>query len=452
MSGALQAVFQNMRSFGKGGWAIYLSGTTLPGEVKRNSIFATATNLYVGSRFSNFGNTPSAVCSVSITAPSLNWSAYYYRSGATVPSWSTGMYASGSYVYGLLSENSGEPYLVQYDLSTGSLVSQTHFSGGSNGVSPADIVEDSSSNLCFSFSNSPSTGRRTSITKVNSALTIQWGFTFENTVSYKGSYGDSDIKELFTDSSNNIYAGGTLSNASSANRTAICGVIKVDSAGTALWKRNYGNANTGAGQVGFQGAWLNGAGNVMVAFGGDAADGLYFAEVSASTGVYTGSYKQKLTFTGNVGAYKNSSTIVKADSSGNVWVFMANSATTMWLAKIDAALTTVTALSITGTASITPQGLFVDTTNVYFSASVGTSGGSSQNYFKLPVDIAPFVGSTVTTNSTTYTFAAATGTLASHTFTDGSALSNTQTAGMNSTTTAFLTSDPQTNTLTSYTF
>lgn len=413
------------------GWIASISETATVGGPGFNNILLDSSYLYIGARSSLSASQPSVIAKLPVASPTLTWATYYYKGTGGISDSVSSIFISSGYAYCSVVTNGTTPYFNKYDISTGALSAQytsTYFNGNTQG---GPVCIDSSANLYVAYrANNGSGPYKASATKFNSALTAQWGYVFYNPTNYgKGNYGACAFENSFVDSSGYVYFGGHLSGSGDSNYAGCAGIVKLDSSGTVQWSKQIGAVGSGSTQTAHVGTFQNGAGNILFlcAVSGTTT-GIYIFEVSPSTGAYTGTIKKSLTFTGNTGYYTDATST--KDSSGNVYVFMTNSTTEMWIAKIDSTISTVTAIKMTLSSggSISPYGITTDGTNLCLS--MNNAAGNRLLYLKIPCNISAMVGASAVLSGTTYSFSAATGSLATNTFSSNPTATLTRDVGM----------------------
>lgn len=437
-------------SSAKIGWIATLSQTVLAGA-NAFRIAPVGGKLYVGVRNANSGNQPGGLIRIDPASPSIDYSSWYIRSAGTIGDEVGSLYVTNGSVYANFVASTNFPYFLKYNASTGSLTTQLLGSNFNESTNAGPITSDSSGNLFTSFDSTVGGLRVLSITKFNSSLTAQWGFQFSNPTDYEGSFGQQGATVSVTDSSGNIYVGGKLSGSGDSNQSGYAGVIKLNTSGTNQWIKGYGQTGSGATQTGaVQAMTINGAGNLVLTTAvSDSTTGVYVFEINPSTGAYTGT-KKSVTFSTNTGNYQSAKGVF--DSSGNLYIVMSNTSTTAWIAKVNAALDTVTAIKLTrtGAGSLSIYSVNTDGTDLYFYTSNSTSTGSV--YFKIPTTLTSCIGASATIASATYSFSAATGSIANNTFANNPTPTLTKTTNMASWSAGGLTSSPKTPAITSASF
>jgi hypothetical protein len=433
MSGALQAMFMNQRSFGIGGWVATIS-QTVPNNSNAFNYVISGGKLYIGVQNANSVSSPGGLIRLTPTTPSIDYSTWYLRNVGTTPDTLSSIYETGGSIYGNFTTNSGSACLfVKYNASTGALTTQVLGSGFNNGASAGPITSDSSGNLFTSFkaANGDQGQIILSITKFNSSLAAQWGFTFVNPRNYEDSYGNQEGRVAVTDSSGNIYVGGQLSSSGDSSPAGYAGLIKLNTSGTNQWIRGYGATGSGATQTSPMTAiTINGSGNLLISTSiSDTTTGIYIFEIDPATGAYTG-VKKTITFSTNTASYGTYKSVF--DAAGNFYITMRASGTEIWIAKVNAALTSVTVIKLSrSTAGNTSAvNLNTDGTDLYFTILNPTTTGFV--YFKIPATLTPAIGTSARLGSDVYSFSAATGTIANNTFANNPTVTLTKNTGMNS--------------------
>jgi hypothetical protein len=222
---------------------------------------------------------------------------------------STGnIFAVGSYVTNFGSDDS---FLCKFD-STGSLLWQRVLGGNQSDYTPG-ITCDSAGNVYVCGSSATPSGGSyyyPLIYKFDTSGSIQWQTVLTN-AGYPG-YG----RAITTDSSNNIYYIG-YEYAPSAGSYAVADILKLDSAGSILWKKYFLTNSSG---VVPGGVVADKTGNVYVAaysyYGAVSSYSLQLMKYAASTGALT--WQEFYTQNNARSTFPASSGATSVDSTGNV--------------------------------------------------------------------------------------------------------------------------------------
>jgi len=376
MSGALQAVYQNLRSFitVSGYWEALSYTTSLFDSWKyvtqdvNGNTFVVGTSNQQGAILQKYAPASSTFLQQFTNLPT------FYGTDCCNPSNGNG-YAvtvdssNNIYITGVALNDFA---LVKYN-SSGTLVNKKSF--GSSGAFGGGISIDSSGNIIVSGD----TGSNLFVHKYNSSYTLIWRRAFSNCVS-----GQSALTRSVVNTSTNVtFIAGTLTS------NAGCAIIAVDSTGATSWSRKLTQSGVVCGmdiKIDSTGA------NIYVAIQCSTLTKMVVAKYNTSGTIQ---WQRSLSGTPAIeGAWG-----LAVDSSDNVYVV--GQGTRGFIAKWDSSGTIQWQRNFSGTNGFTPYSVSVYGTSFYIVGN--SSNGQRAMSFVLPTDGSK-TGTfpTLATYSTTY--------------------------------------------------
>jgi len=429
MSGALQAVLQNLRSFSTT-WFTRVT-PSYPSAVDGGSggiAVDSSSNIYFGGYGSFTNSGYNSLFSIANTGATINWAKFYLKSGSSAGAglWAVYINTAATQLWASVIGDD-EIYWFKFDLTTGALISQLRETTLSGTAYGGPMTEDSSGNQ-YLTGTAVVSPRRSGVVKFNSSDVAQWGYSFYNTTNYKGSYDSTRFNDILVDSSGNVYLAGEMSSQSFAGYGMVPGIIKLSSAGATTWARGLGTeADTGNAYK----IIINSSGNLLVAYYMPANAGLFFSELDPATGLYNGLKKVVDTST-NTSATQNARITYNATAS--VFYFAYTNATSgkIDIVKVDQGLTTATACAIafTGASGVFPITITSDNSFIYFLYRFDNTTTEVQEYYtlRLSTTMSANVGLSGSWTGGSFVISAATGRIATHAKTLNPSLTLTKTS------------------------
>lgn len=307
MSGALQAVFQNLRGFGFGDWILTLTGSTAQ---TMDITVDSSGNVYASGSTSGSPNTDGLLVKVT--------------SDGTVLAKKTVTGSSYEMLDSTEVDSNGNIFLFGYNIPTGSGQGQAlvmkldssynitwqnkfEYAPYANDEDPATGGFDSSGNVYFAYGFYGGSNRRGVVVKLASNGGLQYSKSF-----YAANSIDTYVRYATTDSSGNLYVNITHLNNSPFQISQL--TLKVSNAGDEVWTRRLSSSsqNISAGEG--QSIAVDSSGNVYVAgrsFYGDYPSG-FVAKYNSSGTIQW----QRILYSPSKGLDLEG---VAVDSSGNVY-------------------------------------------------------------------------------------------------------------------------------------
>jgi uncharacterized delta-60 repeat protein len=398
MSGALQAVFQNLRSFAVPvGWIGLLSGTT---GVANSGVVDSSGNVYAFGTvdFANFQ-----------LAKYDNTGAIQWQRKLTLPEGSGNSIAvdssSNVYVFGTSSNTVTLDFQIAKYNSSGTIQWQRRF-GGATSIQEfgRSIAIDSSANIYMCGKSNASGAEDIQIAKYDSSGAIQWQRRLGNAIACEG-------RGIAVDSSSNVYVVGSQFVTSPSVNYHIQ-IAKYNSSGTIQWQRSLSSTRSEQAYA----VAVDSSSNVYIcgtAEDSGASDIFQIAKYNSS-----GTLQWQRSLTGG----SSNPRAITVDSSSNVYVcgYSTNSGSNnVQIAKYNSS-GTIQWQRILGSNTIELGfGITVDSSNkIYVFGRSRASGTDNILLAKLPDDGTPT--GTYTVGSYSFTYAASSLTDASTSLTDAS--------------------------------
>jgi hypothetical protein len=353
MSGALQAIYQNHRSFGTSGgpfWLGYLSGGIGYGVAVDSS-----SNMYLNGVSSDIQVAKYNTSATIQWQRSLNEGSFDYGRGVAVDS-SGNMYICGDTQNNIIQ-------VVKYN--TSGILQWKNSLNGSAGTLGNGVAVDSSANVYVcGLSDYLASGNQARIAKYNTSGTLQWQYRIDDSGT-GGAYG------VAVDSSANVYICGYSSDS--------LYTAKFDTSGTLQWQKRLGSsAQTNYGVA------VDSSGNVYVCgYAYPSGNSLYISKYNTSG---TLQWQRSLGTSGFGLA-------VAVDSSANVYVCgrlqqSPSFVQGLLIAKYNTSGTIQWQRRLDGSTSMAGQSIAIDSFgNMYVSGILYDNTVGNQLFFaKLPSD------------------------------------------------------------------
>jgi hypothetical protein len=320
MSGALQAVFQNLRSFipipyffGRIGVTnANQQNQTRSAHVDANNSFITAGNeaTYPSGGGSPIGNQAATIFKIA-AAKTTTFSKKYSQTSVDVQFDASANDSSGN-IYAVGSQTASGVYrLLLTKVDSSGVLQWSRRLGASAGLAFGyGVGVDSSGNVYvggYSQNNTSTDKYAFLLAKYNSSGTIQWQKKLYQSV------GNNVTQAFSVDASGNVYIGGYSTQSSSAPNTTYGLIAKYDSSGALQWQRQFLSGGFGNGSFSnVNGIKANSSGDVF----------LTCSEYNGNTGL-SFRFVQKLNSSGSVQWQRSYDTAnfngVTLDSSSNVY-------------------------------------------------------------------------------------------------------------------------------------
>jgi hypothetical protein len=253
MSGALQAVLQNLRGFGFGDWILTLTGSVAqPFDMAVDS----SGNLYASGSTAGT-NTDGLLVKVTpdgvvLDKKTVTGSAYEMIDSAEVDS-SGNIFLFGYNIPTGLGQ--GQALVMKLNSSYGIVWQKRFENPNASDEDPATGGFDSSGNVYFAYGYYGGVNRRGAVAKLSSNGGVQYtrGFFSTNAT-------DTYVRHAVADSSGNLYV--NITNAGTDYKQL---TLKVDNAGGAVWNRSLSKVGSNTVAAEGQSIAIDSSGNVYVA-------------------------------------------------------------------------------------------------------------------------------------------------------------------------------------------
>jgi len=406
MSGALQAVFQNLRGFGFGDWILTLTGSTAqPFDMTVDS----SGNLYASGSTAGSPNTDGLLVKVTpdgtvLAKKTVTGSAYEMIDSAEVDS------SGNIFLFGYnipTGQGQGQALVMKLNSSYGIVWQKKFENPNASDEDPAAGGFDSSGNVYFAYGYYGGANRRGAVAKLASNGGVQYTRGFFSTIN-----NDTYVRSAVVVSSGNIYINITVLISNPIELRQL--TLKVDNAGGAVWNRQLykSNENTNAGEG--QSIAIDSSGNVYVVF-----RGTFSSRNAGMVAKYNSSGTIQWQRALHSGSKSLSLEGVAVDSSGNVYAVGQDSTNNRGVVfKYDSSgtLQWQNQIYYTG-ASNTIRGCIVSGSYIYLSG-FSSSALVGANLFKLGTDgTGTGVYGSWTYSSNDYTSSTGDFTESAHTFT-----------------------------------